>query len=63
MSSACLVCARELPKGENAERASKWDQIRAHDVGWFFFKSGDIYCPDHVPEWVQEWREYRDAVE
>lgn len=34
----------------------KWGVIKAHNEGWFFQKNGDVYCPEHVPEWVAKWR-------
>ena len=32
-----------------------WSKVKA--TGWFLQKNGAIWCPDHVPEWVEEWRE------
>lgn len=26
---------------------------------WFFMKDGTAFCPDHIPEWVEEWRNRR----
>lgn len=36
--------------------AGKWGDIRAAEKGWFHSKSGDAYCPKHVPQWVAKWR-------
>ena len=27
--------------------------------GWFVQKDGTSWCPDHVPDWVEEWRAKR----
>lgn len=34
-----------------------WGNIRAQNDGWFLQKNGDAWCPDHIPEWVAEWRQ------
>lgn len=38
----------------------KWGKIHAVQDGWFFGQhpSADppIWCPDHLPEWVESWR-------
>ncbi|WP_157533939.1 MULTISPECIES: hypothetical protein [Microbacterium] len=26
---------------------------------WFFQRNGAAFCPDHLPEWVPEWRARR----
>lgn len=31
----------------------KWARIKAD--GWFSQKTGEDWCPDHIPEWVHEW--------
>ena len=41
---------------ETTHAASYWDSIKASDKGWFVQKDGTAYCPEHVPEWVEEWR-------
>ena len=28
----------------------------AHEAGWFQQKDGTFWCPEHVPEWVADWR-------
>jgi hypothetical protein len=35
----------------------KWGRINASKAGWFFQNSGESWCPEHVPEWVEAWRE------
>jgi hypothetical protein len=35
---------------------NRWAKIRAHEAGWFFAKSGEVYCPAHAPGWVADWR-------
>src|SRR5215211_5237697 len=42
---------------ENKFRDSgRWSHIKAVDAGWFIQKDGTKWCPDHIPEWVEEWR-------
>jgi hypothetical protein len=41
----------------------RWGKTRAHDEGWFEQKDGTAWCPDHVPEWVEGWREGRTETE
>lgn len=48
-----VCCA---PDCDASFRGSKFDAIRASEEGWFFSKSGDAYCPEHVPVWVPAWR-------
>jgi len=33
-----------------------WGKVAANDAGWFFQRTGEAWCPEHVPEWVEEWR-------
>lgn len=38
---------------------SKWDTMQAQREGWFFPKEHNGvrgWCPEHLPEWVAEWR-------
>lgn len=32
----------------------KWARIKSG--GWFEQLNGDVWCPNHIPEWVDEWR-------
>ena len=48
------VCAQ--PRCTQTVGGSKWDRIRASKAGWFFGLDGNAYCPEHVPNWVAEWR-------
>lgn len=32
-----------------------WARVKAED--WFFQRSGEAWCPAHVPDWVAGWRE------
>ena len=33
-----------------------WGHVRDGE-GWFLSKDGEqIFCPDHLPEWVPAWR-------
>lgn len=34
-----------------------WTAVKRQAEGWFFRKDGRIYCPNHVPEWVEGWRD------
>jgi hypothetical protein len=34
----------------------KHGTIDAHQRGWFLQRNGDAWCPDHIPDWVVEWR-------
>lgn len=44
-----LACAASIkPDG--------WSKTDAHKKGWFFQKNGLIWCPEHNPDWVAEWR-------
>lgn len=33
-----------------------FDKKMAYDKGWYLSSVGYVYCPDHVPEWFEEWR-------
>lgn len=35
---------------------NKWAKIAAHEQGWFFERSGAVWCPEHLPDWVEPWR-------
>lgn len=39
---------------ENRFADHMWGKIKLK--GWFIMKDGTAYCPDHIPEWVEEWR-------
>lgn len=45
----CNDCEEKIP-------ANKFSHIRAGDKGWFFEKDGTVYCPNHTPGWVSQWR-------
>lgn len=53
-----VFCARRDDLGCTASRpGSKHDAIRAAAEGWFDSqKTGESFCPAHVPEWVAQWR-------
>jgi hypothetical protein len=34
-----------------------WGTKEAQREGWFMQRNGDSWCPDHVPDWVEAWRE------
>lgn len=36
----------------------RWGRTKA--AGWFFTRDDDqAWCPEHVPDWVAEWRAKR----
>jgi hypothetical protein len=37
----------------------KWGAMEAQRLGWFLQKNGDSWCPEHIPDWVAEWRARR----
>lgn len=47
-------CAKEGCK--NAYTPHRWGSTKAHGKGWFQQKDGTVWCPEHTPEWVEEWR-------
>lgn len=34
----------------------RWGAIKAHSTGWFMAKDDQAWCPEHLPEWVPQWR-------
>ena len=37
-----------------------WGHIKADD--WFFSKqTGNLFCPEHIPDWVPAWRARKKA--
>lgn len=48
-----IVCGE--PNCDNHIKNHLWGRIKAE--GWFFTRTRDeAWCPDHLPEWVIEWR-------
>lgn len=51
---------KKICKGESCEvffiSGSRWDDQRAQNLGWFMQRNGDVWCPNHVPDWVSAWR-------
>lgn len=45
----------------NRIKDHRWGHIKADD--WFFQKDGTAYCPDHIPDWVEKWRNKNAVVE
>lgn len=33
-----------------------WGARNAQKAGWFCQKDGTNFCPNHIPDWVAEWR-------
>ena len=45
------------PGCENTYSDHRWGRQAAQNSGWFFQRNGDSWCPDHVPPWVEQWRQ------
>lgn len=41
------------PSCQNTIPAHAWGRIKSD---WFFQKNGEKFCPQHTPEWVEQWR-------
>lgn len=54
--SQCQECPAECED-------HKWGRIKAQNLGWFFTRSGLVYCPQHNPSWVKSWRHERDGID
>lgn len=50
--ATCQMCPAEC-------KDHKWGRIAAHNEGWFFSRSGEAFCPLHLPNWVPQWRAER----
>lgn len=48
----CAECGKTHKK-------DRWNNSKAQGLGWFMQKDGTAWCPDHIPEWVAEWRANR----
>lgn len=59
----CKTCGKKVPHKNKTGRLSKWDVIKAGEAGWFFQRDGTAWCPNHVPEWVESWRERQKEAE
>lgn len=35
-----------------------WARIKSD---WFQQKDGKVWCPEHTPEWVDEWRSKKES--
>ena len=44
------------PGCTNGYKTHRWNDIKAHDAGWFQQKDGRSWCPEHIPDWVVQWR-------
>lgn len=51
-----LVCEEETCETFIKDHA--WGKIKAE--GWFIKKDNTVWCPEHIPEWVADWRKRRD---
>ena len=52
------VCAHE--GCEESIQNHKWARIKSG--GWFQQFNGDVWCPNHIPEWVDEWRMKKEKI-
>lgn len=44
---------------EETIKAHYWGRVKS---GWFFSRAEDKqWCPNHIPEWVAEWRARKAA--
>jgi hypothetical protein len=50
-----LKCSE--PTCDKTIKNHMWGKIKAE--GWFFQKDDKQWCPDHIPDWVEEWRARR----
>jgi len=41
------------PDCEETIPSNKFSHIKS---GWFFQKNGDSWCPEHIPDWYEEWK-------
>lgn len=48
------TCAH--PGCETNHPSSRFDDSKAVSEGWFHQRDGTAWCPEHLPEWVAEWR-------
>lgn len=44
----------DIPSCESKIKNHRWGSIKGE--GWFHMKDGKSFCPEHVPDWVKEWR-------
>lgn len=38
-----------------------WGRVTASSA-WFFQKDGRAWCPEHLPEWVADWRRLKRGL-
>lgn len=43
-------------------RDHRWGHSAAAACGWFFQRSGEAWCPEHNPPWVEAWRARQPRV-
>jgi hypothetical protein len=41
----------------------RWGATRAHSEGWFQQRNGTAWCPNDIPDWVDEWRRKKKSEE
>lgn len=49
-----LKCA--YPSCSAKIKADHWNKKKAQKEGWFLQRTGESWCPNHNPPWVEEWR-------
>lgn len=52
-----LLCSE--PGCENSKPRHAWAYKTKDGEGWFDQRNGDSWCPQHVPDWVDQWRRDR----
>ena len=53
-----VVC--EHDECDASYHTHKWDAIKEGE-NWFQQKDGTAWCPQHIPDWVAEWRKRKKA--
>lgn len=48
-----VPCSRE--GCTNATKINKWAKIKAQGEGWYFQRSGRIWCVEHRPSFAPPW--------
>lgn len=57
--SDAIVRTKKCEDCDRTRPSHRWASVRAQDAGWFTMRDGRTFCPEHVPEWVEQWRRTR----
>lgn len=60
MSRYTVKAACKEPQCENDYFPDRWGKIEARNKGWFLQRNGAAWCPEHIPDWVEEWRKSKE---